>query len=130
MPNTLQNPYEVDIPPDPNIPTAPPLLPVPPPSNPLAAYVAPLMIPQCPYNSACPDGDSSCVGYNSWGFSEVRMSRYSPGTRFFNAIYCLYVMKPYDVFKIPVKIKGYWELQDKEAREAAPTFLRKNVFLK
>jgi len=39
-------------------------------------------------------------------------------------------MKPYDVFKIPVKIKGYWELQDKEAREAAPTFLRKNVFLK
>eukprot|EP00397_Hematodinium_sp_SG-2012_P045522 GEMP01051159.1.p1 GENE.GEMP01051159.1~~GEMP01051159.1.p1 ORF type:complete len:142 (+),score=34.59 GEMP01051159.1:309-734(+) len=114
MPDNLFNPFAVEIPPDPNIPLAPQLATVPPPSNPLAPFVPPMMVPECPYSKACPNDDSTCVGFNSWGFSEVRMGKYSPASRHFNAIYCFYIMKPYDQFKTPARILGYWKLQEEE----------------
>lgn len=119
MPDTLYNPFAQDIPPDPNIPGFPPMPTVPPPSNPLAPFVPPMMIPTCPYNDACGDKDplvnnfQECVGFDSFGFSEVRKGKYSPASRFFNAIHCFYIMKPYDLFKVPKKIEAFFHLQEK-----------------
>jgi len=118
MPHSLFNPFAVDIPPDPDIPALPALPTVPPPSNPLAAFVPPMMVPDCPYQKACLEEDTKCVGFNSWGFSEARKGKYSPASRHFNAIYCFYIMKPYDRFKVPPRIEGYWRLQEEEKEKA------------
>lgn len=118
MPDNLYNPYAVEVPPDPDIPIAPPMPSVPPPSNPLQPYNPPLGEPECPFIKKCgrlPGDDSfaECVGYDSWGFDEVRMGKYSPASRFFNSVNCFYIMKPYNRFHVPKKLEAFWYLAKK-----------------
>lgn len=119
MPDNLYNPFAIDIPPDPDIPTFPAMPSVPPPSSPLAPYNPPLNdAPECPFTANCGKKPGvneyeDCVGYDSWGFSEVRRGKYSPASRFFNSLNCFYIMKPYDRFKVPKKIEAFWYLSKK-----------------
>lgn len=114
MPDNLFNPFAQPIPPDPDIPVFPSPPTVPPPSNPLQPYNAPMTVPQCPFQDACGKrAGFDCVGFDSWGFSSVKMAHYSPASRFFNSITCSYIMKPYDRFKVPEKVTALWKLQEK-----------------
>lgn len=118
MPDNLYNPYAVEVPPDPDIPTFPAMPSVPPPSNPLQPYNPPLGVPECPFIKKCgrkpgEDKFEDCVGYDSWGFDEVRMGKYSPASRFFNSVNCFYIMKPYNRFHVPKKVEAFWYLAKK-----------------
>lgn len=123
MPDNLYDPFAVEVPPDPDIPTFPAMPSVPPPSNPLQPYNPPLGIPECPFSKKCgrkmgEDKFEECVGYDSWGFDEVRMGKYSPASRFFNSINCFYIMKPYDRFHVPKKLEAFWYLAKKRGEVA------------
>jgi len=118
MPDNLYDPYAVEVPPDPDIPTFPAMPSVPPPSNPLQPYNPPLGVPECPFIKKCgrkpgEDKFEECVGYDSWGFDEVRMGKYSPASRFFNSVNCFYIMKPYNRFHVPKKVEAFWYLAKK-----------------
>lgn len=118
--DNLFNPYAQVIPPDPSIPTFAPQPTVPPPSNPLMPYNAPMMLPSCPFQAPCgPDGGFDCVGFDSFGFSEVNMVPYRPASRYLNSITCSYVMKPYDLFKVPDKVQAFWRMEFKHGEVLA-----------
>jgi len=117
LPDNLYNPFVQAFPPDPSIPSFPALPTMPPPSNPLQTFVAPMMIPGCPFASKCltPD-DFDCVGFNSFGFSEVSKANFAPASAFLNSISCSYIMKPYDRFIIPKKVQAMQRLRVKLAK--------------
>lgn len=112
QPNTLFDPYALTLTPDPDVPTMAPVPTLPPPSNPLMPYNAPMMVPSCPYKDPCgPNATFDCVGYDTWGFSVVQEGGYQPASRFFNNIICSYIMKPYDSFKVPEKVQALFRMQ-------------------
>merc|ERR1719161_1047661 len=100
QPANLYNPFLVSVPPDPNIPVVAAMPTVPPPSNPMQPYVAPMMAPECPYMAACANADDfECVGHNSWGFATAHIADYSPAAAALNSASCSFTMKPYGRFK-------------------------------
>lgn len=105
MPNNLYDPWAIDVAPDPDLPLPPTPPTVPPPSNPMQPYIAPMMAPECPFAKSCakPD-DFGCVGYNSFGFSEAHMAPYSPAASHLNQISCSYFMALRSTFQIPSKV--------------------------
>lgn len=110
MPDTLQNPWAVQVPPsDANAPDFAALPTVPPPANPLTPFNAPMMVPSCPFSKKCAEGDEECVGFNTWGFSSASMGRYSPASSFGNSINCFYIAEPYDRFAVPKKVQAVWD---------------------
>lgn len=115
QPKLDYNPFDAGVAPSAAVPGFPGMPTVPPPSSKTAPYNAPPMIPSCPYSNSCADGDFNCVGFNSFGFSEVRMGKYSPASRYFNSINCFFIMKPYDRWLVPKKIEAFWYLQMKRA---------------
>ena len=86
MPDAFYNPFAQDIPPDPNIPGFPPMPTVPPPSNPLAPFVPPMMDTDCPHQDPCGDKNpqinnfQECVGYDPFGFSDGSSTRSTAST--------------------------------------------------
>lgn len=114
QPANLYNPFLVSVPPDPNIPVVAAMPTVPPPSNPMQPFVAPMMPPACPFQNSCADPDDfECVGYNSWGFSEAHIAGYSPAAAALNAASCSFMMEPYGEFKVPEKMAALWHLNAK-----------------
>lgn len=114
QPANFYNPFLVDIPANPDIPMPKAMPTVPPPSNPLQPFIAPMMPPECPFIAACADPDGfDCVGHNSWGFAEAHMADYSPAAGALNTVSCSYLMKPYALFKVPERVKALWHLNAK-----------------
>lgn len=114
QPANFFNPFLVDVPPNPDIPIPAAMPTVPPPSNPLQPFIAPMMPPTCPFLSACADPeDFQCVGHNSWGFAEAHIADYSPAAAALNSASCTYTMKPYARFKVPNKVASLWHLNAK-----------------
>lgn len=120
LPDLGFNPFPEGIMGDENVPTEPPLEIIAPPTNPAQPYVAPPMKPQCPYSKSClnslplpsiqndtngTNGTAPCVGYDSWGFAEVHMGKYSPASHYLNTITCSYIMKPEGEFVAAVTIE-------------------------
>jgi hypothetical protein len=117
QPANFNNPFLVDIPPDPSLPTVGAMPTVPPPSNPMQPFIAPMMPPECPFVAACADPDSfDCVGYNSWGFGEAAMAGYTPAAAALNSVSCSYWMKPYANFKVPHRVAALWHLNAKTVK--------------
>eukprot|EP00927_Polykrikos_kofoidii_P070857 TRINITY_DN67235_c0_g1_i1.p1 TRINITY_DN67235_c0_g1~~TRINITY_DN67235_c0_g1_i1.p1 ORF type:complete len:328 (-),score=37.76 TRINITY_DN67235_c0_g1_i1:57-1040(-) len=109
-PDLLFDPFPEDMP-DSDVPTAPPMKQVPPPLNPVRPYVAPVMLPTCPFATNCsalpiggPVSAASCVGYDTWGFGEVRTGGFSPASGYLNQLTCSYIMKPGGRFIVPYKV--------------------------
>jgi len=115
MPVLDYNPWMQTIPADPSVPGFPGMPTFPPHSNGAMPYSPPAMPTFCPFQDACGDKGFDCVGYDSFGFHEVRMGKYSPASRYFNSINCFYIMKPYDKWALPKKVESFWYLQQKRA---------------
>mmetsp|Transcript_35565 Transcript_35565/g.101267 ORF Transcript_35565/g.101267 Transcript_35565/m.101267 type:complete len:195 (-) Transcript_35565:168-752(-) len=90
MPDTFYDPYALEIPISFSMTTFSPLTTQPPASSPAAPYSPPTTPAACPFSRRCA-GSTPCVGFDSWGFQEVRMSRYTPASGFFNEITCNYI---------------------------------------
>lgn len=111
-PDLHYDPYFVAPPKHENLPTFPPLKLPEPPRNPLVPYEVPEMSPDCPFKARC-EGDSfECVGFNSWGFEEVKMAEYQPALAYLNEMICHYVMNPNSSFQVPPKVQELWKMQE------------------
>lgn len=110
-----------------SVPTLEPIPPeAPPPSNPLQPYSPPVMPPECPFDVSCSAAKlSSCVGFDSWGFSKVQMSPYSAASAYLNEISCSYLMMPDSRFKVPERVKSFWEWEKSKDAPASPKNLEK-----
>jgi len=115
MPVLDYNPFAQTIPADPSVPGFPAPPTFPPPSNGAQPYAPPAMPTFCPFADSCAGKGFDCVGFDSFGFAEVRMGRYSPASRYFNSINCFYIMKPYNQWLLPKKVEAFWYLQQKRA---------------
>lgn len=118
QPDLLFNPFQEAIAPSPDVPGIPMMPTLPPVMSVWNTHYLPppKLNPPCPLSNHCgKDGGFECVGYDSFGFSEVTKGKFSPASRYFNSINCFYIMKPYDQWNLPKKVEAFWYLQAKRA---------------
>mmetsp|Transcript_10699 Transcript_10699/g.25157 ORF Transcript_10699/g.25157 Transcript_10699/m.25157 type:complete len:169 (-) Transcript_10699:57-563(-) len=73
-------------------------------------YNPPLTLAECPFAAACgQSGNSMCVGFDSWGFTKVHMSRHTAASAYLGMITCTYTMGAQSQFRVPPRVLAFWK---------------------
>lgn len=114
-PDTFYDPSAITVKDHPTFPPVPSLAP---PFNPRGPYVAPRMEPQCPFSRQCAGKPGTdCVGFDSWGFKQLRLEPYSAAAGHFKSITCTYMMDKDGHFQVPGKVAALWASQKQALME-------------